>query len=247
MIRVAPALLYAGNRFRELGIRLDHRVFAFASAALLLVALTGALIPLADAWKRRIMPALQGTRTTKSSRWLAVLVIAQMALATGVTCSAALLWRSLQNVSAIRPAMEPDRKLLMVEGFWNSYRDSATRTAALAAHISALPGVEHVAWARRAMLSGSGRGLGVGVELPGQPKLSFYENDVSPDYFAATGAKVLAGREFPRFGRSQIYSRRHGERGFRPASAGGPSTRQVGEGEWRGAANCGNVRGWSFE
>ena len=29
-----------------------------------------------------------------------------------------------------------------------------------------------------------------------QPKLSFYENDVSPDYFAATGAKVLAGRAF---------------------------------------------------
>jgi putative ABC transport system permease protein len=196
LIRWMPAFLYAGKPYHDFGIRLDRRAFAFSSAALLLVALISALIPWADAWKRRIMPAFQGTRFTGSSRWLATLVIAQMAVATGITCSAGLLWRSLQNVSAIRPAMDPDRKLLMVKGFWQSARDVATRAPSLAARISELPGVQHVAWARRALLSGSGGGAHVDVEMPGQPKLSLHYNQVSPNYFAATGARVLAGRAF---------------------------------------------------
>jgi putative ABC transport system permease protein len=102
----------------------------------------------------------------------------------------------LQNVSAIRPAMDPDRKLLMVQGFWETPIHAATRTPALGARIAELSGVERVAWARRALLSGSGGGASVEVAMPGQPKFSFYYNQVSPNYFATTGARVLAGRTF---------------------------------------------------
>ncbi len=194
LVRLAETLLYAGKRYLDYGISIDGRTFGFTAAALLAVAAIAALIPLGDAWRRRISPALQGARVTGSSRWLTVLVIAQMALVTGVTCSAGLLWRSLQNISAIRPAMDPDRKLLLVTGSWPAV--SVTGPGSLAAGVSGLPGVEQVAWARRALLSGSGGGAIVSLEMPDQPKLSFRYDQVSPNYFAATGARVLEGRTF---------------------------------------------------
>ena len=91
LIGLAPAIFYGDSKFTDYGIRLDARTFAFSSAALLAVALLGAAIPLSDAWRRRIVPALHGSRTTRSSRWLTVLIVAQMAIVTGVVCSAALL------------------------------------------------------------------------------------------------------------------------------------------------------------
>ena len=192
LVRLAPSVLYGGQRFAEYHIRLDGRVFAFAALALLAVALLGAAVPLADAWRRRILPVLQVSRTGGSTRWLAALVIVQMALVTGVTCCAGLLWRSLGQLAAIRPAMDPDRQLLLVQAGW----DGEPRTVAAAAELARVAGVEAVAWARRAMLSGSGGGARTALELPGQPKENFRYNVVSPNYFAVTGARVLSGRAF---------------------------------------------------
>lgn len=192
LVRIVPALLYAGKRYTEYHIRLDARVFGFSAAALVLVALLGAAIPLSEAWRRRILPVLQTSRTGGSTRWLGALVVAQMALVTGVTCSAGLLWRSLENVAAIRPAMDPDRRLLLVAGGW----DALPRNADTAQRLARVPGVEQVAWARRAMLSGSLGGALVALELPGQPKQNYHYDQVSANYFAVTGARVLAGRPF---------------------------------------------------
>jgi len=44
--------------------------------------------------------------------------------------------------------------------------------------LAGLPGVEGVAWARRALLSGSLGGAVVGVEIAGQPKMEFHFNQV---------------------------------------------------------------------
>jgi predicted permease len=195
LIRLAPALLVPSKAYFDYGIRVDARTFLFSSLALLLVAVIGALIPLSDAWKRRVVPAIQADRRAGASRWLTGLVVAQMALVTGVACSAALLWRSLDNLAAIRPAMDPNGRLLLVEGYLDG-RPVAVRAARLAGQLAALPGVEQVAWARRAPLSGSGGGAAVDVEMPGQAKLSFRYNQVSPNYFAVTGGRVLAGRAF---------------------------------------------------
>ena len=195
LIRAAPALLYGSERYTDFGIRLDMRTFLFSSAALLLVAVIGALIPLGDAWKRRVVPAIQAGRQARASRWLTGLVVAQMALVTGVACSAALLWRSLDNLAAIRPAMDPNGRLLIVEGDLRA-RAPAARAESLAQQLAALPGVEQVAWARRAPLSGSGGGAIVDVEMAGHPKASFAFNQVSPNYFAVTGGRVLGGRAF---------------------------------------------------
>jgi len=196
LIDFAPAVLYAGERSAEYYIRLDARVFAFSAAAMLLVAAVGALIPLRDVWKAGVMPALQAVSSPTANRWLAALVVAQMALVTAAANSAGLLWRSLENVAAVRPAMDPDRELLIVAGEWDTGGPLAIRSDRLAGELNTLPGVVRVAYCRRVMLAGSGGGLRTAFERPGQPKLNFRFNQVSPNYFATTGARVLRGRTF---------------------------------------------------
>jgi putative ABC transport system permease protein len=189
LIDLVPAFLYAGENYIDYGVRLDTRTFAFTTAALLLVVTIGSLIPLSDAWTRRIIPGIQARSSAKASRWLSALVVGQMAFVTAVTCSAGLLCRSFQNVAAIRPAMDSDRRLLLLAG-------GASRPETLASALSGLPGVLRVAYARRAMLAGSGGGMQVSLEIPGQPKTSFHYDQVSPSYFATTGARILMGRPF---------------------------------------------------
>jgi len=102
----------------------------------------------------------------------------------------------LQNISAIRPAMDPDRQVLLVQGYWGSTLPVATRADSLMSRLSGLPGVKRIAYARRVLLSGSGGGAAVDLEMPGQPKVSFAYDQVSPSYFATTGARIVAGRGF---------------------------------------------------
>jgi hypothetical protein len=108
LIGFVPALLYTGEKYTDFGVRLDARTFAFSAAALLLIAIVGSLIPLSDAWTRRIVPGIQAPSSAKASRWLSGLIVGQMAFVTAVTCSAGLMCRSFQNLVAIRPAMDPD-------------------------------------------------------------------------------------------------------------------------------------------
>ena len=198
IIDFAPSLLYAGERYTDYAIRMDWRTLGFSGASLVLVAALGSLIPLSDAWKHGLVAALQARTNRRSSRWLAVLVIGQMAFVTAVACSASLLWRSLENVAAIRPAMDPDRRMLLVRAWWEIKVPFASRAEALAEQLSGIPGVQQVTYARRAMLSGSGGGAAVDVEVPTKGQFSYRLNQVSPSYFATTGARILKGRGFSR-------------------------------------------------
>lgn len=196
LIDLAPSVLFAGGRFVEYYIGFDARAVAFSVGAMLLVALVGAALPFRDASAAAVSVNLVSRGATRRSRWLPVLVVAQVAFVTGIVGVAGLLWQSLENVSAIRPAMDPDRRLVLAAGFWDSADQAASRADPLATRLAELPGVRHVAYARRALLSGSGGGAAVPVEIAGQPSLSFRFNQVSPGYFATTGARVLRGRPF---------------------------------------------------
>ncbi len=196
MIDFAPAMLFAGERFVDFYIGFDARTFGFSAGEMLLVALVGTVLPFRDALSVVVSPN-QGSRgSTRRSRWLPALVVVQVAFVTAIICVAGLLWQSLLNVSTIRPAMDPDRPLVLAGGFWNSAGQATTRATSLADRLAAVPGVRRVAFARRALLSGSGGGAIVPVGIAGQPPLSFRFNQVSPEYFATTGARVLRGRSF---------------------------------------------------
>jgi predicted permease len=197
LIDLAPALLYAGQRYRDYFVRLDARAFAFSGGAMLLVAALGVLIPMRDSWKCGIVPALQATRSPSASRWLAGLVLVQIALITAVSYTAGLLWQSRTAAAAIRPAMDPNRNMLLITGGWRAGGPALLNLSdGLARELSAIPGVAGVAYGRRVMMAGSGGGQRVAFERSGQPLLTFRFNQVSPNYFAATGARVLAGRAF---------------------------------------------------
>ncbi len=196
LIDLAPAMLFAGERFVEFYIGFDARTFLFSVGAMLLVALVGAVLPFRDASSLIVSPNLGSRGSTRRSQWLPALVVVQVAFVTAIICVAGLLWQSLLNVSTIRPAMDPDRRLVLASGFWNSAEQATIRAASLADRLAEVPGVRRVAFARRALLSGSGGGAIVPVEIAGQPPLSFRFNQVSPEYFATTGARVLRGRPF---------------------------------------------------
>ena len=197
LIDLAPSMLFPSERFVDFFIRFDVRTWAFTLGAILLVALVGTALPFRDASRTTVSANLAARGATRRSRWLPALVVVQIAIATGIICVAGLLWQSLQHVSGIRPAMDPDRPLVLAAGYWNLDTPVAVEKAdAVAARLAELPGVRGVAYARRALLSGSGGGASVPFELPGQASLSFRFNQVSPGYFETTGARVLRGRAF---------------------------------------------------
>lgn len=196
LIDLAPRMLFAGERYVDFFVRLDTRTWAFSLAAMLLVALVGTALPLRDAGRAAVSPSLGSRGATRTSRWLPALVVGQIAMVTGIVCVAGVLWQSVVNLSTIRPAMDPDRRLVLVSGFWETNAQAAKGIDLVAPRLSALPGVRSVAFARRALLSGSGGGAAVPVEFAGRPSLSFRYNQVSPGYFATTGGRVLRGRAF---------------------------------------------------
>ena len=197
MIHLAPSVLFAGERFVDFFIAFDGRTWGFSLAAVLFVALIATALPFRDATRTRVAPSLASRGATRTSRWLPALVVVQIAIATGIICVAGLLWQSLQHVSDIRPAMDPDRPLVLAAGYWDSGPQMAVAKAeALSSRLAALPGARRVAFARRALLSGSGGGAIVPFERPGQPRLMFRFNQVSADYFSTTGGRVLRGRAF---------------------------------------------------
>ncbi|MBZ5581415.1 MAG: ABC transporter permease [Acidobacteriia bacterium] len=197
IVELAPAVLYAGQRWREYYIHLDARTFAFSAGAMLLVAAVGAVIPLRDSWRCQIVPALQATLAPSASRWLAGLVILQIGAIAAFTDAAGLLWRSRQNVASIRPAMDPGRDMLLVYGSWETRGPAVASSAAqMARELGAIPGVAEAAYGRRVMMQGSGGGQRVPFERPGQPPLTFRFNQVSPNYFTAAGTRIMEGRAF---------------------------------------------------
>lgn len=140
------------------------------------------------------------TQSRERSRLRRGLLATQAALSLLLAVGAALFVRSLKNVHSYDMGFEADKVLLATVDLDSSAFKTADKTALFARmreRAALMPGVDRVALATTAPMLG---GLFTeAFSAPGGPE-SFDEmtsvTGVTPDYFAAMGVGVLAGRTF---------------------------------------------------
>jgi predicted permease len=192
----------------EQAVILDARVDAGTLAYTLGLSLASSLLfgiaPALQCVRTPLGEAVRTARTltpgTASARIRAMLVVAQIALATVLLVSAGLLGRSLLN------ALHAELGFSTREAVVLSLEQPIDRPApqglayyqAVLDRVGGLPGIDSVSLARNIPLFGSGR-RGFRPEgydfKPGETR-EFHINVVSPAFFETMGIAVLAGRAF---------------------------------------------------
>jgi len=183
-----------------LGILEPHmswRVFAYAAAASVVIALASAMVPMARI--ARVNPGevlKSGAATmTRVARRRDALVIAQLALALVLLFCAGLLAKAALNIQrydfGYDPAPLAHAKVIFLEDPINA--DSAFRE--LVVHAAALPGVAHASFEGSRGLAGSAITAddhegAAGVLIKRSVSV------VEPNFFRTLGVPVIAGRDF---------------------------------------------------
>lgn len=196
LMEKAAEFLSARYEFMDPGIRLDGRVLTVAIAASVAAVLFAGLAPSRHTVSLNVTGLLkseQGVTRRRGSWQVRGLIAGQVAVSILLFGLATLFLQSFRNAARIWPGLDPSKRLLVVEaspGFGPRMRWCREACERL----STLPGVRGVTYARRLPLSGSGGGMTVRVELPGQAPLGVGLNNVAGNYFRLMGTRLLAGR-----------------------------------------------------
>jgi putative ABC transport system permease protein len=190
---------FLSSRFTYIdpGIRLDYRVMVFALAATAAAVLLAGLAPARHAVRLNVTEVLkseQGTAGGRSPWQKKALIVGQVAVSIVLFGMAMLFLQSLRNAAAVRPGLDPHKRLLVMEVSPGLDIPAARWCQEACERLSGLPGVRGATFARRLPLSGSGGGMTVRVEIPGQAPLGVGLNNVAGNYFSLMGTRVLAGR-----------------------------------------------------
>jgi predicted permease len=203
LIALSPQNL---SRFQQL--HFDARVLTFA---LLLTSLTSVLFGLWPAWQASrtdvqlaLKAGAHGSSETKSTRrtrdWL---VIGDVALTLVLLSSAGLVLKSFARLQSLSLGFEPRHLITArIDLPWRSYPEAAkvvTFTDAVRSKITALPGVEKVAFsANPPLLAGWQVGFTrEGVPVPPPSEQDNAESEVvTGDYLGALQATLVRGRVF---------------------------------------------------
>jgi putative ABC transport system permease protein len=182
---------------------LDWASFGFALLLAVAASLAIALIPVLSVVRADLRGALSSGRTAgiagRGGRLENGLVVAQVALAVIMAAAAGLLIRSVGNLRAIDPGLDA-ANVAVVDVVLPSEVPGAERrrmTAELVAAFGALPGVQQAAAVQLLPLRGGGHNWGLAIE--GRPDVTGVTTAfriVTPDYFAAVGARPHSGRLF---------------------------------------------------
>jgi putative ABC transport system permease protein len=179
-------------------------VFSFGFGAAVLAALLAGLIPAFRASRLDPMNALKSAGPKSSAgrgerNVLRGVAMTQTALTLALLVGAGLLIRTMSNLAGVQTGYDTGRILTMsvtaVQGNLNNFHRQALE------RVSALPGVQHAAFAWGVPLTGNS--WPGSVEIEGQPapakpsdRLSIPLRSVTQDYFQLLGLPVSAGRSF---------------------------------------------------
>jgi len=213
LLRFQPGIL---PRAEELS--LDHWALGFAC---LVTALSGVLFGLAPAvqtLRLHVQKFLQqgGGRSATEGRGFtrtrAVLVTAQLALATVLLCGAGLLLRTLSELGRVDPGFRTEEslalRLFLDTRRYDSQEKVAEYYARLTDRLSQIPEVTAVGASSALPMDPLGVSYDLPYRLEGQKELDDNElpqadfRVVTPGYFEALGASLVAGRTFDRFDRA---------------------------------------------
>ncbi|MBS1876285.1 MAG: ABC transporter permease [Acidobacteria bacterium] len=196
LIETTTGFLSARYSYIDPGIRLDWRALTFALTASVAAILLTGLAPARHAVRLNVMEFLkseQGAAGGRRSWQVRGLIATQMGVSVVLFGLAVLFLQSFRNAANVWPGLDPTKRLLVVEAS-PSFGPAERWCREVCERLVTLPGVRGATFARRLPLSGSGGGMTVRVELPGQAPLGVGLNNVAPNYFRLMGTRVLAGR-----------------------------------------------------
>ena len=200
LLSAAPStLIHPGS------ISLDGRALLFTTAVALACALLAGLPP---AWRAAGADVEAGLResarglTAGNHRLRSSLVVAQVSAALLLLMGAGLLIRSFQRLLAVDPGFRAQNLLtistLLPPGV-TTPEQRAAMLRAIRGRLAEVPGVESVASVSRLPLMGSNLGSWLfpeGKFVPGEPGRDVEYRVATPNYFAAMGIPLRAGRMF---------------------------------------------------
>jgi predicted permease len=197
---------------RMTDVAVDWRVAAFAALAALFATLVVGLLPARLAMRRNLVnsltedgqaPVATGLRS-HAGRLRAGVMAAQVAVAALLLVGASLLTRSFVALMAVDRGYDPQNlltaELPTPDRLYSPERRKALIDSLLE-RLRTVPGVQHVAAANGMPLAGFDSMMGFRrTPPPGQPgapvDVQSSIRAVTPDYFAALGIRVVAGRGF---------------------------------------------------
>lgn len=197
LMRKAAEFLSAGRVYIDYNIRLDIRVLAYTVVALLLSVVLAGLAPARHALRLNVSETLksgQGATGARGGWQRQTLIVGQVAVSVALFGCAVLFVTSLRNAAAVRPGMDPTKKMLVLEVRPGKGATASTWCEPACERLAGLPGVRAATYARRLPLSASGGGYTVRAEVAGLPPLDVLENNVGTNYFSLMGTRVVAGR-----------------------------------------------------
>jgi predicted permease len=201
LVAAAPAAIPHLDR-----VAIDARVLAFTAITSLVVGIVFGLLPLRQVAQSRPSDVLkQSERAVGGAwvwRWRSGAMVAEIALSLALLVGAGLMARSLLAIAHVDLGFDPDGVVAANIALPESrYPTPVARHAffeALAAKVSALPGVTTVAYGNRLPLRGnwiSGFGLEPGPDVPPtETPTSTGFQAVNPEYFQLFGLSARRGR-----------------------------------------------------
>jgi predicted permease len=186
----------------------DLRILLFNLAVTVLTGISFGLVPALQTTKPSISGALKDQAGAVvggggHQRLRKALVIAQVTLSLLLLVGAGLFIRSLTNLRNLGPGFAPERLVgFNIDPSLNGYSSERLKVfyPQLSESLTAIPGVQSVGLASVRILEDNEWDSGVSVEgfTPANPDqyAQPFMNTIGPNYFAALGVPILAGRDF---------------------------------------------------